>query len=339
MYRVLEAIFRRLVLIVTLIVVLPVVGVAVAYFLPRSYQSTASLWALHRYTIIGSTGPESDLYATPADTQTTALTELLQTRDFALKVAKSTDLASTLDLPASVRANPSLLDDALVAEISKNVQVHSQGYNLFVISYTNRSADVAQKIVAAAVKYYGIQSQYLTIAEGQQLLTSYQLQYTQAKKALDTAAKAEADYLTAHPSLAQQTNATVSDPQYAVLHSQTQQTQTKLNTLQQNISSLQDQISQQGQSSSGLFTVIDQPVLATQAVSRTKLFLTAGGVGLGVALLACALYIIILVRRDRAIYTANDLNKIVNASMVMQLPALSPKAVPLFIEQTVLRGA
>lgn len=344
MYRVLEAIFRQLLFMGILIVVLPVVGVAVAYFLPRSYQSTASLWALHRYTIVSATGSDSNIYATPADTQATALGELLLTRDFALKVAKSTDLASTLNLPANVRSNPSLLDDALFAEISKNDQVHAQGYNLFTITYTNVNPYVAQKIVAATVDEYGIQSQYLTVAEGQQLLTTYQQQYAQAKQALDDAANAESNYLTTHPALSQQIlrsnpdYAALADPQYAALHAVTTQAQNRANTIQQSINTLQQQISQQGQSASSLFTEIDKPVVPSQAVSRVRLFLIAGGVGLGGALLACALYIIILARRDRAIYTVNDLNKVVNVSLVMQFPYLSEKAMPLFLEQTLPRG-
>src|SRR5258708_15324201 len=102
MRRTLEAIFRRLWLLLLLIVLLPSVSIAVVYFLPRTYQTTASLWALRRYDIIGATGPETNVYATPADTQATALTEFLQTRTTALTIAKTTNLASTLNLSASV---------------------------------------------------------------------------------------------------------------------------------------------------------------------------------------------------------------------------------------------
>src|SRR5947209_2703031 len=105
-------------------------GVGFAYFYyPHKYQSTASLWAFRRYVIIGATGPESDLSSTPAQTQATALSELLQSRSFALLVAKGTDLAPTLSLSSSVLADPQLLDDALVNDISHNVVVTAQGYN------------------------------------------------------------------------------------------------------------------------------------------------------------------------------------------------------------------
>src|ERR1019366_332775 len=99
--RVLEAIFRHPMQLFLMLIVPVVIGVSVAYVLPRSYQSSASLWALRRYEIIGATGPESDLQSTPAETQVAALSELLQSRDFSLAVAKSTNLQSTLQLAST----------------------------------------------------------------------------------------------------------------------------------------------------------------------------------------------------------------------------------------------
>src|SRR5215831_2159204 len=114
MRRALEVIFRHPVQLLMLIVLFPVIGVAVVYVMvPRTYQSTASLWALQRYFVIGSTGPESDLLSTPAQTQATALTELLQTRAFVDSVAKGIDLAPTLGLASSVLNNPQQLEETL----------------------------------------------------------------------------------------------------------------------------------------------------------------------------------------------------------------------------------
>src|SRR5260370_442274 len=98
-----------------LLLLLPGLSVALVYFLPRSYQASTSLWALRRYIIIGATGPEPDLQATPAETQATALNELLQSRSFALTVANATSLASTLS--ASVRQDAQQRDDALYQDI------------------------------------------------------------------------------------------------------------------------------------------------------------------------------------------------------------------------------
>src|SRR4030081_786235 len=119
MNRILEAFFRRPLLFLVLIAIPPIVGVATAYFLvPRTYQSVADLWALRRYEIIGATGPESNLQATPADTQSLALDELLQTREFSLTVANDANILPILHLSSSILANTEQKDDALSAEIS-----------------------------------------------------------------------------------------------------------------------------------------------------------------------------------------------------------------------------
>src|SRR5207302_4650994 len=144
--RVLEAIFHRPIQLLTLIILLPLVGLAISYFyVPRTYSATASLWAIRRYQVIGATGPESNLLATPAQTQTTALTELLQSRSFALAVVHGIALAPTLHLASSLLADPQRLDDALVSEIS-HVQATAQGDNLYTITYTNRDPKVAEQI-------------------------------------------------------------------------------------------------------------------------------------------------------------------------------------------------
>ena len=148
MNRTLEAIFRHPVQLLALLILPLALSLAIAYLLPRSYGSAASLWALRRYEIIGATGPESNLLATPSETQVAVLSELLQSRVFALAVAKSTDLQSTLGLSKNVLSNPQLLDDALLLEVSQHVQVTSGGYNLYEITYSNRDPRVAQQIVA-----------------------------------------------------------------------------------------------------------------------------------------------------------------------------------------------
>lgn len=317
----LEAIFRRPLRLLFLILLLPALSVVVVYFfLPRSYQATASLWALRRYVVIGATGPETDLQSTPAQTQATALTELLQSRTFALTVAHETELASTLS--ASVRADPQALDDALYQEISTKVLATPSGYNLFVITYTNHNVKVAQEVIQATIHNYDLQSQAFTAAEAQQLLDSYQTQLTQAKQQQSAAAQDEAQYIRNNPQLTQQELQT--DPQYQLLHAETQQAELNVQNIQTEIDTLNQEIAQQGTGSDNLFKVLDSPANGVRAVSRTKTYLIGGGVGLGVALLACALYIVISVRRNRVVYTPLDLEKVTLFPVVMELPQLSP---------------
>jgi hypothetical protein len=311
-----------------LIVLFPIVGVAVAYLMvPRTYQSTASVWALQRYFVIGSTGPESDLLSTPAQTQATALTELLQTRSFVDSVVKGIDLASTLGLDSTVMNNPQQLEETLFTEISKHTVITPSAYDLFEISYINRNPHIAQQVVASIIANYGTQGLGLSIAEGQNLLGSYQTQLANAQKSLNDAVTAEAQYARAHPNLNQAQLA--NDPQYTLLDNERLQAQSTVQNLHNTINTIQQAINTQGTQSGTLFQVIDAPQVPYLPVSRTKNYLIGGGAGLVVALLTCIIYLVIVVRRDHGVYSADDLQNVVVFPIIMQVPNLTPDAVSL----------
>src|SRR5690242_20252393 len=155
MTKILEILFRNKMRLAALLLLPVLVSGVVVFFLPRSYQATARLLAERRYTVIGATGPESDLQSTPAMTQATALTEFLQTVDFDLAVAKDTGLAKQMNVPPS---DTQRLNDALYAEISTHVSVIASGSNLFVVSYTNKNPVVAMQVVKSVVNHYDEQS-------------------------------------------------------------------------------------------------------------------------------------------------------------------------------------
>lgn len=323
MIKVLEAVFRHPIQLLVMLLVPVIIALGVAYVLPRSYQSSASLWALKRYEIIGATGPESNLLATPADTQVAALSEMLQSRAFALAVAKSTDVASTLKLSQQELSDPQLLDDALILEISQHVQVISKGYNLYEITYINKNAHVAYQVVQAVITEFRLQGQGFSVSEGQHLLQGYQDQLARAKDDADSAAQAESQYLLTHPNLTKTGSTPLNDPQYALLDSKRTQAQSVLQNLQSTIATLNQQIATQSSGNDTFFQTLDAPLEPDAAVSRSKALLTAGGLGAGLGLVASILYILILVRRDRAFYTALDLQKMTSTPILMQIPQLS----------------
>src|SRR5262249_54483838 len=157
-----------------------------------------------------------------------ALSELLQTRAFALAVADEANLAATLD--QSVQSDTQRRNDAMVQEISQHVQVQAQGSNLLEISYANRNPQVAQRVVAAVIRNYSGQIQNLLLVQAQCLLSNYQTQLAHAKQDAQAAAVAQSKYLLAHPQLTG--NSLLSDAQYALLQAQTQQAQTKEQDIQ-----------------------------------------------------------------------------------------------------------
>lgn len=315
----LEAIFRRPLRLLFFILLLPVLSMVVVYLLPRSYQATSSLWGLRRYIVIGATGPETDLQATPAQTQATALTELLKSRTFALTIANETKLPSTLS--ASVRADPQTRDNDLYQEISTNVQVTPSGYNLFEITYTNQNPTIAQQVVAATIHNFDLQSQSFTAVEAQQLLTSYQGLLAKAKQQQDAAAQTESQYIQNNPDESVQDLQI--DPQFQLLHAQTLQAEASVQNIENAIDTINQEIAQQGTGSANLFKVLDASAKNVHEVSRVKDYLVGGGVALGLALLACTLYIVISVRRNRVIYTPLGLEKVTPFPVVMELPRLS----------------
>lgn len=77
------------------------------------------------------------------------------------------------------------------------------------------------------------------------------------------------------------------------------------------------------------FNVLDAPALPTKPDSLTKRLLGGGGVALALAILVATLYVVILARRDHAVYNSQDAQKVAGLPIIMQLPTLSPAAVSL----------
>lgn len=314
MSRTLEAIFRRSIRLVLILLLFPIVGLAVGYILPRSYESSATLWAIRRYQIIGSTGAESNLLASPADTQATALNELLKSHSFVLAVAKAANQS------ADTQSSSSAQDEALANRIPSNVRVVSQGYNTYTVTYTDTDPQLAQRVTNSLLNTFGTQSQVFSVAEANRLIDTYEAQLPQAKDDADRTAKASEQYIIDHPDRSR--GDLTNDPQYQLLDSQAQQARTRLQYLEDQIANLKQEIATQGTGNEGLFKIIDKPTLPTRPSSLVKQLLFGGGAGLIVALLACAIYLVILIRRDRAIYSASDLLKITDLPITLEIPQL-----------------
>ncbi len=330
MSNVLEVIFRRLLQFLLLLALLPAVGAAIGYFFtPHTYQVTASLWDLRRYEIIGATGTESNLQSTPAETQATALTELLKTRVFDLNVADQAKLAATLTL--AEQADPQKRDDALFSEITQNVQVTPLQYNLFSISYINRNPVVAKQVVQAVIDNYGLQSKGFSTITGQNALDAYTTQLTKAQSDANAAAQAEQKYRQLHSSMTQ--NDLLNDPQYVLLHAQMQQAQTTVGNIQNQIATIKQEINLVGTGTDSMYKVLDAPRVPDVAQSRMKSILYGGGAGLAVALLMIILSVVMFLRRDHAVYRAEDLQKIATGPVVMQIPVLKASAVQFMVKQ------
>ena len=308
-----------------LLLLLPVaIGGGAAYKLPRYYQATATLWASHSYNALTATSVDSANTATPAETQVTALMELLQTRSFSLEVAQEANLVKTL--PTKDLGDPQTRDIALVASISQ-VQIQAQGYDLFTITYTGSDPKITQQVVAAVIHDYGQQVQSIVAPQEQQLLTTYQAELAQDQQNAQNAVSAQAQYIGSHPNLTQ--SQLQNDPHYQLLQSQVLLAQANLQNIETRIATLQQYLATHQSVAANLYQVIDAPLVPTQPVSRLKTLLLGAGTGVIIALLAVALFIALMLRRDRRVYSGKDLQKVTSFPVVMELPHLEQKMVKL----------
>src|SRR5258706_11916279 len=110
--------------------------------------------------------------AVPAQAQAGALTELLNSRAFALQVANATDLPKQLS--GSAATDTQQRNDALYADISHNVKAVAVGNNLVTITYSNRDAHIAQQVVAATIHTFATASEQLAVQAAQELLVADQ---------------------------------------------------------------------------------------------------------------------------------------------------------------------
>lgn len=326
MQRVLEIVFSRWIQLLALFALPVVIAAGIVMTQPREYQASATLLALRRYSVVGATGAEQDFSATPASTQTTALMEVLQTKSFDMAVAQDANLAKTL--PPSVQESPDQLDSAIFDDLSTHVTPTTVGYQVLSITYVNRSPAVAKAVVAAVVKEYGVFASQFAVSESQQLLLIYQDELLQTKSAAQKAADAVANYLRDHP------NATTSrDPFFAELQSNADSAQQAVTSVQNQIDQINNTVLTLGTDTNTLFKVVDAPATAAQPVSRTKILLTGGAIGLVIGILFCILFVVVVMRRDRSIYSVTDLQRITEAPILMQIPRLSPRLLAQTVER------
>ena len=329
MRRTFEAIIHHPLQLLILIVLCPIVGIAVVYLTtPKTYYATATLFAAHKYDELTATSLDTNDLSTPAETQVTALSELLATRSFSLAVAKEAGLALTLK--AQVRDNPQSRDNALSADISQHVQVQTLGYNILTISYTGTDPQVTPKVVEAVIDNYGQQSQQIVTLGEQNLLGTFQDEFSQVYANAQIAVTAQSQYLQSHPGLTP--SKLQNDPRYQQLLAQTQQAQLNQQRVQDSISTVEQDITTHKIIAASLYKVLDTP--AVGAVSRLKIFLLGAGAGLAIGITGGALFIALVMRRDRTVYNSEDLQKVTSYPVIMELPHVSPKVVPTLLDKT-----
>lgn len=303
------------------------IGGVVTYRLPRQYQATATLWALHKYDTLTATSIDYTNLDTPANTQATALTELVQSRTFSLAVAREALLAEMhgSQMGASLASQIPIV----ATQISQHTQVYAQGYDLFIISYTTTDPQLAQQVVAAVIDNYGQQSQLVVATDEQNLLNTYQTELNQANLDVQNAVAAQSQYFQSHSQLPY--SQLQDDPIYQQLQAQTRQVQLNLQNIQASIDTLKQNIATHRIIAASLYKVLDQPVAPSQPVDRKRTILLGTAAGLALGLIASVLFIALMMGRDRRVYTSLDLHKVTTYPVVMELPFVSVETVSILV--------
>jgi uncharacterized protein involved in exopolysaccharide biosynthesis len=315
MRRALEIVFSHWIQIIALLVTPIVIALAIVFVQPREYEASTTIWANQRYSVIGATGPETDQFATPSATQATALMELLQTRTFDLSIAQESNLASIFD--SATRADSDKLDDAIVHELSTQVTATPIGDHLYQITYDNKNPQIAKQVISAVVDQFGALATGFSATQAKQFIQIYQQQLAQAQKAANAATQAAANYAVDHPAATAQTDAT-----YSGLLRQAQGTQATVDSLQGQITQLNQQLVTTADGSNSLYRVVDKPRVDSKPISRMKTLALGGGLGVAVGLLAVTLLFMALMRRDRSAYSADELRRFTGLPVALEVPHL-----------------
>jgi hypothetical protein len=339
MYRILENFFRYPWGLLVILIVLPIIGFGIAYLTaPRNYESTARLWAYQNLGAITAANPNANSYDTPAQSQATTLSGLLNTRSFALSVAAGAGLDKTLKSQGGSNSNGNnrqYLEDAIFANISRNVIVAPQTDKLYMISYTSTSPTLAQKVVNSVITQFNTEGAKYTYGNAKNLLQIYTVQLDEIKKEVNKDRESEQNYLKSHPEYTQAGGPNpTNDPQYAALFAKRQQDELRERSLQTNIDNINQLIGTDGSSLQNVFKEVDAPQVPYQSLPRSKQYIMGGGMALGAGILACSIFLLILVRRDRAIYISRDLEKLDNLPVIMGIPQLSAETMKVLTERS-----
>jgi uncharacterized protein involved in exopolysaccharide biosynthesis len=335
MLRYLETYYRhRLLLTVPVAVVLLIVTVWLL-IQPPSYDSTVRLWA-EKQTVVPNANDNP--YLTPAQTESAALTELLATQYFCVKVGMRTPLAETLSAPTRPgpaqsllsqvglgRASPHTptqqeLDDQLFAVISKQTTVLAAGPQMVTITFRADTPEMAAQVAQ------GIANQFIDeslASQRVQVEAAVQFYDGQVKQAAAQLADADAkvdSYLAAHPD--QRSNTAVADATLTQLN----RTDEGLRTRYQDLMSKRDQAQQDQaaltQVGLGGIRVLDKATAPGAASSGKRLAIEAGAVGLGLSLVIVVAGILLLTLIDSTVRRPEEVEQVLDLRFVGSVPRL-----------------
>lgn len=341
--RFLETFFRHKLLILLPAFAIPLIVTPIAFFLaPTYYEAWAGVWTERPAYL--QTDTERVSYLTPAQIQKDRLNELLQSRAFAMDVARRTSYAQNIQ----TRNGQERVHQILV----KNTILNTSGTHMLTVQFRGPSPQVAVQVLNAMFEAYQEKSIQDQANQGELAISFYQGQLQDSRDRLAKASDGLRRYVAANPRLTMpdvvgaaggttlirpSLSPALTDPQAADLLRRVEVEQRNVDSVQQSLDRAQLAVASAQQGQELGFQVVDPPqppLSSTQERKRIIIFPVAGlllGIGLSLGLL------VLLVAGDRTVRGENDLSGM--SRVVGIVPRLRVRRLPRFVGPDTTRRA
>ena len=187
-----ETFFRRKLLIVMPVVLIPLIVTPIAFWLNQPYYETyAGIWVDRASFVATSDG--WDQYLTPAQNQNTRLVDLLRTRAFRSEIARRTSLRQ---LAGSVVG-----DEQIRLYFDRNLATVASGRNVLTIRARGQTPQLAVEFVNAVVEAFRERSFNDQTNRASMTIAFYEGQFQKVNEELTAANDALRRYVAANPRL------------------------------------------------------------------------------------------------------------------------------------------
>jgi uncharacterized protein involved in exopolysaccharide biosynthesis len=339
MTRYLEVFFRHKVALVGLMLVSLVVSTLVVMIQPRTYHATASLWFDHS-PILDSSSVTSSM--TLADQATAIFHELINTRDFDVKVGRRGPLADYFDSSGNFpktdpvtpiihwledkpqptgAARTTLIDDGMLITLQKNVLIEPSEPQVVGLTFDFTDPAVAAGTLKALVDQFEVQVKATALVTAQGSVDFYNAQVNSQLKDVQTADAGVARYLNAHPE--QRVPNAPPDVTYAGLQQVDDLARQRFATLTQKLGQARLDVASLQQPGPYGFRIIDLPQapLSSSGMLRSVLLGVGGGIGVGLLLISVICFL--LVTADNSFMRGSDLQSGLRTRVIGEIPILS----------------
>jgi uncharacterized protein involved in exopolysaccharide biosynthesis len=337
MEKIIEAVFRyKWLLIVPTVLITAIVTPLTIMTAPALYESHAGIW-VDRPTYLAYSDNWNQ-WASPAQNQTSRLTELLKTQSFIVDVAKRTSLAPLTSTSRGMERIQLILSQDLV--------LSPIGTHLVAVYFRAESPQLAYQVLTAIVDAFNDNMANDQVNQSTLATSFYSDQLQQAQDDLKKSSDDLRRYIQSNPSLAGLDPATSTEKLSAIsatdstlqqLRSQVQTHQDRVAQLRTSLQTSEFQASASVEGQQLGFQIVDAPNLPTSGGrDLKKRIIYPVGAFLG-ALALSGLIVALLAMSDKSVRSERDLST--GVRVVGEMPYLRLRKIPRKLGQVATRRA